>query len=60
VNDVEEKRHALIIMIKQLDKNPEKIIEKQITEKSLNRVKIGRIDVTYLSGKKSEKVIISP
>ncbi len=59
VDDIEEKRHALITMIKQLDKNPDEIIAKQITEKSLKRVNIGRIDISYLSGKKSEKVIIS-
>lgn len=54
-----EKKHALHIMIHQLEPNPQKVIETQITAKSLKRVNIGRIDIDYMSGKKSKEVIIS-
>ena len=53
IDDIEEKRHALTVMIKQLEKAPEKIMQKQITPKSLAGVNIGRIDIDYLSAKKS-------
>ena len=59
INDHNEKKHALEIMIKQQEKSPEKVIRKQITDESVKRVNIGRIDITYLSGKKSDMVNIS-
>jgi nitroimidazol reductase NimA-like FMN-containing flavoprotein (pyridoxamine 5'-phosphate oxidase superfamily) len=59
VNDHEEKKRALKIMIYALESDPEKVIEEQVTEKSLKRVNIGRIDIEYMSGKKAKEVIIS-
>ena len=59
INDISEKRHALSIMIHSLDSNPEKVMEKQLTEKAVNKVMIGRIDIDYMSGKKAKDVIIS-
>jgi len=59
VEDPEEKAYALEVMIKALENDPDKVIEAQLSEKSLAKVQIGRIDIEYLSGKKSEKVIIS-
>ncbi len=59
VKDFEEKEHALKIMIHGIDSNPEKLIEEQVTEKSVKRVSIGRIDIEYMSGKKAKEVIIS-
>jgi len=53
IEDVEEKKHALVTMIKQLEENPEKVIKKQITDESLKRVNIGRIDVDFMTAKKS-------
>jgi len=53
IDNLVEKRHALITMIRQLDPNPEDIIKDQITEDSLKRVNIGRIEIKYLSGKAS-------
>jgi nitroimidazol reductase NimA-like FMN-containing flavoprotein (pyridoxamine 5'-phosphate oxidase superfamily) len=57
--DADEKRHALEVMIKQLEQNPEQVMKKQITEKSLKRVNIGRIDIVYMSGKKADKVTVA-
>ena len=59
VENLEEKRHALEIMINTLDDDPQKVLDKQLTVESTKGVRIGRIDIEYMSGKKSEKVIIS-
>ena len=59
ITDIEQKKHALEVMIHALESNPQKVIEEQITEDSLKRVNIGRIDIEYMSGKKSKEVIIS-
>jgi nitroimidazol reductase NimA-like FMN-containing flavoprotein (pyridoxamine 5'-phosphate oxidase superfamily) len=59
IEDFDEKIHALKIMIKQQETVPDKVFRKQITKDSLKKVNIGRIDISYLSGKKSDKVYIS-
>ena len=59
VKDIEEKKQALTTMINQLEENPKEVIEKQITEESLAIVNIGRIDIEGMTGKRSEKPIIS-
>lgn len=58
VEDQSEKEHALHIMIRHLDANPEKVIKEQITPHSTSRILIGRIDIDYMSGKKADKVIV--
>lgn len=58
IEDAKEKERALRIMINSLEPNPELVMEEQITEKSVQRVHIGRIDIEYMSGKKSKEVII--
>jgi hypothetical protein len=59
VEGVAEKEHALKVMINSLDDNPEEIIKKQLLPQSIQKVKIGRIDIDCISGKKAEKTIIS-
>ena len=59
IEDSKEKRHALSIMIDQLESDPAKVIEPQMTEKSIKSVNIGRIDIDYMSGKKAKEVVIS-
>ena len=59
LRDLKEKKKALINMIKKLDNDPQAIIEKQLTEKSVARVTIGRIDIEDMSGKKQNTVEIS-
>jgi nitroimidazol reductase NimA-like FMN-containing flavoprotein (pyridoxamine 5'-phosphate oxidase superfamily) len=59
VEDMQEKRHALEVMIKALEDNPPKVMAAQLTEKSIKGVQIGRIDIDHMSGRKSEEVIIS-
>ncbi len=59
IKDPAEKRQALTNMIYKLDNNPQELINKQLTEKAIGRVTIGRIDIEFLSGKKADKVVIS-
>ena len=59
IDDIDEKKHALEVMIKALENDPQMVMEGQLTAESIKGVQIGRIDVEYMSGKKSEKVIIS-
>ncbi len=59
ITDLEEKRLALLTMIRQLEDDPETVSKEQITEKSLKRVGIGKISLQEMSGKKSKEVIIS-
>jgi hypothetical protein len=53
VEDLSEKEHALEVMIGQQETMPEKVRQEQINKKSLKKVNIGRIDISFLSGKKS-------
>ncbi len=58
VENIERKRHALEVMMKDLEDDPKKLMDTQLTDKSIKDVQIGRIDIEYMSGKKSEQVII--
>lgn len=57
VEDEAEKRHALGVMIRQLEREPDRVAAEQVTEQSLARVCIGRIDIEYMSGKRSVKTV---
>ena len=59
VENSDEKKHALEVMINALEDDPQEVLDTQLTEKSIKGVQIGRIDIEYMSGKKSDKVIIS-
>jgi nitroimidazol reductase NimA-like FMN-containing flavoprotein (pyridoxamine 5'-phosphate oxidase superfamily) len=59
IDDIDEKKHALQTMIKQQEIVPEKVIKRQIKDEKVKNVNIGRIDINYLSGKKSDEEIIS-
>jgi len=58
LTNLDEKRAALINMVEKLDPNPDDIVQKQLNERSIERVTIGRIDISYYSGKKSKEIII--
>ena len=55
LENFEEKKEALITMINCLEEEPEKVIEKQVTERAVTNVIIGRIDIEYMSGKRAKK-----
>ncbi len=51
VDDLEERRRALRLMIDQLEPDPEPVKARFVTDKSVRRVAIGRVDVEAFSGK---------
>lgn len=53
LDSLEEKRKAIECMIRQLDKDPEALIGKLKPER-LRTTAFGRIDIDYMSGKKTE------
>jgi nitroimidazol reductase NimA-like FMN-containing flavoprotein (pyridoxamine 5'-phosphate oxidase superfamily) len=57
ITDPKEKLHALEIMIRQLDKNPDALIVK-INQERLKSTLIGRIDIDFMTGKKSKELTI--
>ena len=48
-----EKRRALEVMIRQLEREPEKVLVEQINDAAVRKVCIGRIDIEIMSGKRS-------
>ena len=56
VEKKEEKIRALTMMIEKLDHDPEVTIQKHLTEDCMRRTAIGRIDLEYMTGKRSEKL----
>jgi uncharacterized protein len=59
VEEAEEKRHALAVMIRQLEQEPEKVMTAKVTDARVATTCIGRIDIEFLSGKRSEKEVAS-
>jgi nitroimidazol reductase NimA-like FMN-containing flavoprotein (pyridoxamine 5'-phosphate oxidase superfamily) len=57
IEDVEEKRRAITCMMKQLEKNPAPLIANLNLDRLKNTV-IGRVDISYMSGKKSKEVTV--
>lgn len=55
VTDHAAKVHALEVMIRQLEDDPEPVIAEQTKERSVAKVTIGRVDIGSLSGKRSAK-----
>jgi uncharacterized protein len=59
INESTEKRHALEVLVRQVALNPESKLAKIKPEK-IEKTTIGRIDITYLSGKKHQTQLKSP
>lgn len=57
IGKLEEKREAIMCMIRHLEKNPEPLITRLNMEK-LGRTAIGRVDIQHMTGMKSKKVTI--
>jgi len=60
VEDGAEKRRALAVMIGQLEHEPEKVMAAKVTDARVATTNIGRIDLDFLSGKRSEKATATP
>lgn len=56
VTAVDEKRHALEVMIRQLERDPDPVIRKLTTDRRIAGVTIGRVDLGEMTGKRSAKV----
>jgi hypothetical protein len=57
IDDLDEKRRALECMINQLSKNPPTLMADLDVDR-LRNTAVGRIDIQYMSGKKSKEVAI--
>jgi nitroimidazol reductase NimA-like FMN-containing flavoprotein (pyridoxamine 5'-phosphate oxidase superfamily) len=53
VSDETEKRRALEIMVRQLEREPEPVMAAKVTRARIGKTNIGRIDIEFLSGKRS-------
>jgi len=58
IEDLDERYHAFELMIKRLDKEPENLIKKMLVQIDSSHVLVGRIDIDYMSGKKSKEISI--
>lgn len=59
ITDPSEKKHALETLVRQTSKKPEEKLAKVKPEK-LQSTTIGKIDITYMSGKKHEAPKLQP
>lgn len=57
LDNVEEKLQALECMTRQLDSNPEPLVARLNADR-VNSAIIGRIDIEYMTGKKSKEVTV--
>jgi len=53
ISDLSEKQHCIEVLVRQVSLNPEEKLAKIKTEK-LEKTTIGKIDITYISGKKHQ------
>jgi uncharacterized protein len=53
ISDLAEKQHAMEVLVRQVSLNPEEKLAKLKLEK-IEKITMGRIDVTYMSGKKHQ------
>ena len=60
VGDPAEKRRALAVMINQLEREPDTVMAAQVSDATVAKTCIGRIDIDFLSGKRSEKAVATP
>jgi len=52
IDDIEEKKHALKVMVDHIEPDPEPIKKRFIEKGGLDEVKIGRVDIKNMWGKK--------
>jgi len=55
VADAAEKRHALAVMIRQLEQDPDRVMAAKVSDARVEATNIGRIDIEFMSGKRTEK-----
>jgi nitroimidazol reductase NimA-like FMN-containing flavoprotein (pyridoxamine 5'-phosphate oxidase superfamily) len=57
INDLSEKQHAMEVLVQQLSETPEEKLAKIKSEK-LAKTTMGKIDITYMSGKQHQHSIL--
>jgi len=57
INDLSEKQHAMKVLVRQLSETPEEKLAKIKPEK-LAKTTMGKIDITYMSGKQHQHLIL--
>lgn len=57
LDDATEKTHALKVMVQHIEANPDAIIAQQVKPSSVAKVRIGKIDLEYMSCKKADAII---
>lgn len=57
LEDAGEKRRALECMFRQIDSDPEPLLER-LSHDRLSRAAVGRIDIEFMTGKKSKEVTL--
>jgi nitroimidazol reductase NimA-like FMN-containing flavoprotein (pyridoxamine 5'-phosphate oxidase superfamily) len=55
ITDLSEKKHAMEVLVRQVSPNPEAKLAK-IKPERLSKITIGRIDISYMSGKKHQSL----
>ncbi len=51
--DIEEKRHGLTVLLRQFGADVDKFFAKDDTPEAVRKVNIGRVDIEFMSGKRS-------
>jgi hypothetical protein len=54
---VSEKTHALQVLVHHIETNPQEILDQQVKPSSIEKVRIGKIDLDYVSCKKADTII---
>ena len=58
IEDVETKRHVFRTMVEQLEPDPESIMDDMLNSKGMPTTVVGRINIEYMTGKKSAEVTL--
>jgi nitroimidazol reductase NimA-like FMN-containing flavoprotein (pyridoxamine 5'-phosphate oxidase superfamily) len=58
IDDIETKRQVFKTMIQQLEPNPDTIMDDMVNSKGIPTTVVGRINLEYMTGKKSVNVVL--
>jgi hypothetical protein len=58
VEKLEEKKNAFRIMIKQLEEDPQPILDKFLNSEGIKNTIVGKIDIEFMTGKKTPEISI--
>jgi nitroimidazol reductase NimA-like FMN-containing flavoprotein (pyridoxamine 5'-phosphate oxidase superfamily) len=58
IEDIETKRHVFRTMVQQIEPDPESIMDDRVNSKGIPTTVVGRINIEYMTGKKSTEVTL--